>query len=67
MMTLPEYASYCLWMEHARLRDSISEHEAHKHCRKTIARIKANDLGIEGHTEYAAMVRAWYKRYQGIF
>ena len=67
-MTLSEYAAYCLWMEHARLRDSgISEHETHKHLRKTIARIKTNDLGIDGHTEYAAMVRGWYKRYQNIF
>ena len=64
MLTLPEFAARCLWLEHARLRENISEHEAHKHLRKTIARMKANDLGISGNTEWAGIVKGWYRAYQ---
>jgi len=65
MLTLPEFAARCLWFEHARLREYISEYEAHKHLRKTIARMKVNDLGISGNTEWAEMVKRWYQDYLG--
>jgi hypothetical protein len=67
MLTLSEFAARCLWLEHIRLRDYISDWEAHRHLRKTIARIKANDLGISGNTEWAGMVKGWYRAYLDTF
>lgn len=64
-MTLEEFAAKCLWQEHMRLTNFISEWERHKHFVKTKRRIERGDLGIEKNTEWASMVKSWYRKVEG--
>jgi hypothetical protein len=65
VLTLEEFAYRCIWLEHIRLRGFISEHEADKHFRKTLCRVR-NGLGrLERAepSEWDAMVKGWYAEY----
>jgi hypothetical protein len=66
-LSLEDFAARCLWLEHIRLRQYISEFEAQKHFKKTLRRVKRGDLGLEPRTEWTAMVERWYRQeYKGI-
>ncbi len=61
MMTLEEFAAKCMWEEHMRLSQHVSEFETRKHFRKTMIRVKRSDLGLYPRTEWTAMVEDWYQ------
>jgi len=63
-MTLEEFAAKCMWEEHMRLSQYMSEYETRKRFRKTIARIKRGDLGLSPRSEWTTMVEGWYRIHQ---
>jgi len=60
-LTLEDFNARCIWLEHIRLRQFISEHEAQKHFRKTLRMVKRGSKGSP--TEWDAMVKGWYQKY----
>lgn len=66
-LTLEEFAFRVLWLEHMRLSQFISEHEAQKHFRKTLAQCRRGDnmlLQKDGtRSEWTVIVEARYRYY----
>jgi hypothetical protein len=63
MLSLEDFAARCLWMEHIQISAHLGPHEERKHFRRTLARIRRGDLGLNPRTAWTAMVEDWYGQY----
>lgn len=67
MLTFEEFAWRCLWLECGRISQYYAFHYTLKKVRELKRRAKRGELWQKPYferSEWAAMVRAWYRHYQ---